>query len=595
MVFIYTAHQHPTANIEGLAEAHNRPRYRARFALNCVLLSQPGRPAVTTHCITRRLLAACLIAAALPVAAGYVPPVGIPAPGFGIDETVASVYGDALYFTHFVDNTHPAAADEGNPNGSPQRPRRTIPQLLEAGSVVQVHGGPYTTGRAGRVNIVARGSRDQPVFITGGAAATPPEVRLNLHIQHSSYLIVEHLLLRTKSGAVGLRPTRPGEPIHHVSVRHVEVDGMGIYRGNQGIGATSRFPDSPISDVVFFSNYSHDIGDLEATRSGRQDDSNSFGILRHVTRAWILQNVSTRAAGDSVASGHAAGFTSSHLYIGGNRFYNNGENAVDLKQVSDIIISGNEMHGFVPTASSTGVVAVLHYGTRRAWFINNIIGDAAIGLVTTGSEEAYFVGNLIGHIASPDNLFDAGSAYSPGAAIHARGANRTTIAHNTILMSDVGIQVASRGTALIANNLIVARNRKAGYDLIHPITPSPDTRAARNIYFPLIDSPRIAWGDDRAITVFLHESDAPGSAHLDPLGGIAALQPELGTWPPSPQVLTRLRPVAGAAEGAPGVWSSISDRFEALYGIPLTRDLSGTHRGQPATVGALEARTHSGL
>ena len=156
--------------------------------------------------------------------------------------------------------------------------------LLDAGSVVQIHGGPYATGRAGRISIVAKGTRAKPVSITGGASASRPELRPKMHIQHSTYLIIEHLLLRTKSGAIGIRPTRPLEPVHHISVRHLEVDGMGVYRSNQAMGATSKSPNSPISNVVFYSNYSHDIGDLEATRGGRQDDSNSFSILRDVAR-----------------------------------------------------------------------------------------------------------------------------------------------------------------------------------------------------------------------------------------------------------------------------------------------------------------------
>ena len=52
----------------------------------------------------------------------------------------------------------------------------------------------------------------------------------------------------------------------------------------------------------------------------------------------------------------------------------------------------------------------------------------------------------------------------------------------------------------------------------------------------------------------------------------------LAGWPPSRDVLPRLRPAVGQAEGELGVWSAISSRFKALYGIPLTQDLLGAMR-----------------
>src|SRR5262245_54689771 len=93
--------------------------------------------------------------------AQWVPPIGIPAPPFGISETHGMYgngsdarwnYGNGLEayrtnqfgpYTHYIDNTHPSATDTSNTFGSPDRPRRTWPYPLPAGSAVQVHGGPY--------------------------------------------------------------------------------------------------------------------------------------------------------------------------------------------------------------------------------------------------------------------------------------------------------------------------------------------------------------------------------------------------------------------------------------------------------------------
>ena len=72
-----------------------------------------------------------------PSAQTWAPPVGVPNPPFGITQ-VAGPY------THYVDNTHSASTDTSNPNGSPAKPRKTIPSSLSAGAVVEVHGGPYS-------------------------------------------------------------------------------------------------------------------------------------------------------------------------------------------------------------------------------------------------------------------------------------------------------------------------------------------------------------------------------------------------------------------------------------------------------------------
>jgi len=104
------------------------------------------------------------------------PPIGIPSPAFGIKEChtmyaksqIDRGNGLAPYplsadgpYTHYVDNTHAAATDEGNPFGSSGKPRKSIPLLLPAGSVVEVHGGPYSfahdrSGHCRKAGIPAR-------------------------------------------------------------------------------------------------------------------------------------------------------------------------------------------------------------------------------------------------------------------------------------------------------------------------------------------------------------------------------------------------------------------------------------------------------
>lgn len=110
------------------------------------------------HILTLSLVWLILSAGGDVALSAWQPPIGIPRPEFGIEETYR-MYDDPTnrnpaltytmnteggYYTHYVDNTHPAATNTDNPYGTASKPRDTIPSPLPEGSVVEVHGGPYT-------------------------------------------------------------------------------------------------------------------------------------------------------------------------------------------------------------------------------------------------------------------------------------------------------------------------------------------------------------------------------------------------------------------------------------------------------------------
>src|SRR4030042_642005 len=87
-------------------------------------------------------------------------PIGIPNPTFGINETYRmydeeSARNESLtyqasasggYFTHYIDNTDPAATDDSNPYGSIAVPRLTVPRDLPAGSIAEINNGATANG-----------------------------------------------------------------------------------------------------------------------------------------------------------------------------------------------------------------------------------------------------------------------------------------------------------------------------------------------------------------------------------------------------------------------------------------------------------------
>ena len=90
-----------------------------------------------------------------------------------------------------VEVTHAAATDAGNPYGTPARPRRTIPTVLPAGAVVELHG-TYDTPHTSPATIVAQGTREAPVFIRGVSKESRPLARRGWEVK-GTYAILEHL------------------------------------------------------------------------------------------------------------------------------------------------------------------------------------------------------------------------------------------------------------------------------------------------------------------------------------------------------------------------------------------------------------------
>jgi len=138
-------------------------------------------------------------------AAPWEPPIGIPKPEFGIEETYR-MYDDPAnrnpdltyhqnaegsYYTHYIDNTHPEATDTDNPYGTASKPRRSIPQNLPPGSVVEVHSELPHTGLSAEVLISGEEKKERPIFISGvGNPRTERALSVGFY-GNASYIIVE--------------------------------------------------------------------------------------------------------------------------------------------------------------------------------------------------------------------------------------------------------------------------------------------------------------------------------------------------------------------------------------------------------------------
>src|SRR6185503_14129460 len=148
-------------------------------------------------CRTVRVAAVVAVLAAItskPVDAAWAPPIGIPAPSFGINEVARATPSPWTVSTpgfYYIEPTKAGSTDTSNPYGTPAKPRRTIPWTLPAGAVVELHG-TYDQSHGSPATIVAQGTAANPVFIRGISAVGRPMIREFWEVK-GTYLIMENL------------------------------------------------------------------------------------------------------------------------------------------------------------------------------------------------------------------------------------------------------------------------------------------------------------------------------------------------------------------------------------------------------------------
>lgn len=359
--------------------------------------------------------------------APWIPPIGIPRPEFGVDESHRMFagkkfkaggfdYKDAGYgpYTHYVDNTHKGATDKDNPYGTPDRPRRSIPTDFPAGAVVEIHGGPYGTprGRRVRLKINSQGTAAAPVFIRGANRNSRPRFFRTSASAQGSYLIIENIHgmgLGTAQGA------------HHISFRHNEQTPSNA--GN-------------CDHVVIYNNHIHDMGDRLKDHDG---GSMGVNVLSNSNRVWIVDNHLHHNGDDDIHGGHR-GKNIHNVFVGRNELHHARENALDFKAVNDVIISQNRMYSYRAHCSSGGdAMRINDEGSQsNVWIIFNEIFDSRLGIAPYQcASRPHVIGNVI---------YDCDTALTCGSE---------TVINNTFF--DVGTGIALNGippTSVVSGNII---------------------------------------------------------------------------------------------------------------------------------------------
>jgi hypothetical protein len=396
--------------------------------------------------------------------ANWTAPIGIPYPDFGIAETVDMYIGQQYTFTdsrgttaypissvtgkpytHYVDNSGACNNNNVGGYGDENNPICTIPNPLDAGSVVEIHGGPYNGGGGGWLRMYGDGTATKPVFIRGYSGTSRPVFSgwgNGLRVG-GRYMIIENLAV--ECGSFVFHTNYPADH-DHVSIRNNEIYGRcdllyGRPRGG-GVSVGNIAYTAPAHDIVIYNNYIHDTGDVKhdtdtpAGGVGIAINSNSNHI-------WVVDNRGHGTGSDSFHAGHGA-VNLHHVYVGRNDWHHDKENAIDFKAVQDFIISQNKIYGYRPSCSSNADALRVNDegGQQRIWILFNEIYDSDVGYAPYSSPGApHAIGNII---------YDTKTAMTFGS---------TNVINNLVIDTDKGIEGegwAARQTFSKINNNIIS-------------------------------------------------------------------------------------------------------------------------------------------
>lgn len=511
------------------------------------------------------LLAVCELLAAR---ANYTPPTGIPNPtsswGFSpftneVPPWPAQWPSTAVPNWYYVDNTHGSATDTANTYGTPDLPRLSIPTTLSAGAVVLIYGSNYSAN----VNLTAAGTVDSPVIIAGNTNSRT-ELRGNWTVVSGSYLFIENLSW-TQDKIFTISPTTAAVQIANVLVRNCEVAGTGIAGANGAAFVVGEATHLPPTNIIFFECVARDYGQWD---TAVENDRHGFSVGTGTQYVWWLRCLAYHNGGDGWGNGHDANHTSHHLYLGDSAMWENRENAIDLKEVHDVVISSNSFWNYRTVDSSSGTAVVVHYGPTTGeggtniLIINNRIWDSDYGIASTEShQDAYWVGNLV---------FNCGTALYPD-----RGGGAFHLYNNTLVNCAYGVY--SSGTVdglFLRNNLIVNATNEAVR--VTSVTVRSASTWSNDMYYSAIGAVNINWGGT------VYSSVASWSAATGKGASVLELNPALN-------------PNYTLSAGSPAVGAgvNVSSVFEAAYleifGFSFSyHDMAGSALGATPDLGAFQ-------
>ena len=535
------------------------------------------------------VLFAGLVLAATPAAAQqWQPPIGIPAPPFGVTDpqpsapaSWSSSPSSATANYYYVCRSCAGATDSNNAYGHPGLPRVSVPTSVSAGAYVQIQGTGYSFGADSAVWTM-NGTQSSPVWVVGVGNPDFNGVQTELQLR-GNYWVVRGIRLVNTKVRIGNGSTLAGSSF--VAFRDSELTGWGG-RGTTSLIGTYGSPSAPSHDIVIYRLNVHDNGPL--SDAGGDIDQHGVGIGAYASNIWVLDSTFRRNSGDGIQMSSSNGTITSltdpqlghHFYVGRNTFDANLQNGFWVKDARDVIISENLSINHVTSQYAPGVCGGGQYGPERVWFLYNTCHDNDGGIrIQSDSNlhgnDMYFIGNVIynNNLSSPSS----NPSGDDQAGLVMRDMTNRYLINNTIWGNDGGVHcnTSPMSTFVMVNNIIGNNRNSADSDLLCDTTAANTT--IRNNVFA---SNRIAY--NHAVETLSAFTTRTGQGQGSKTAVPAFVNASGGNF-----ALQATDTVARDAGIAHAVYST----FQSLYGVSIAVDKNRTPRPQGAAwdMGAYEA------
>jgi chitodextrinase len=394
--------------------------------------------------------------------ANYPMPIGVPDPGFGIDETPpadpASWPGAETTGYYYIDADSSACSDN-NDYGYPDKPRCSIPNqaTIAAGAkmVLAPSDEPYRLRDFAWHQVNFSGTDTATSWLVGEEKG-PDKPRIAPHTNQTgsrTQFRITGSYLRI-SGVVFDGPVlnHRGGGADKVVLRHSEV------RNNPSIagGGTSVGLSTGGNGVLAFNVYAHDNGIVEENGLSMERDIHAF-VGYDQQGYWILDSRCDENAGDCVQLTNNN--TTEDVYVGRLVAHSEGENCVDIKDFNRVVVSESHCWDLRVVnydnddgAPSNGLAQSFYVNNEGVqqnytYFLNNRSWDTGgmnFGVSNVGGR-VYYIGNY--SFASPE---------ADGIGFLNGGGSRY-IYFNTVSDNKVGMYLYNAGGAddrYIAANVI---------------------------------------------------------------------------------------------------------------------------------------------
>jgi hypothetical protein len=143
------------------------------------------------------------------------------------------------------------------------------------------------------------------------------------------------------------------------------------------------------------------IHDFWRVVDGKPEDSHGVTVLPNSERVLVKGNQSWRNSGDSIQcmgqeDGDNPGNPPLNITIEENRYYEDRENAVDLKTCRNVTVRNNKFYGYRPASTDSGGSAiVVHSNAGGILFEGNRIWDSGMAASIGGSQPGATVGAIV--------------------------------------------------------------------------------------------------------------------------------------------------------------------------------------------------------